>query len=68
MDIPQTREPNLSQKRFPLILTNINIKAIAEINLTTPKMPVKKSEEDTEVKPADIKITGASISRFSKCL
>jgi hypothetical protein len=61
IDIPQTKEPNLSQKRFPLIWTNKNMKAIAEINLTTPKIPVRNKDEETEVNPADIKITGASV-------
>jgi hypothetical protein len=64
MDIPQTKEPNLSQKRLPLSLTNRNMKAMAESNFTTPKIPVRNSDDDTEVKPADMKITGASISKI----
>jgi hypothetical protein len=38
--------------------------AVAEANLTTPKIPVRKRDEDTEVNPADMKITGASIPQF----
>jgi hypothetical protein len=34
--------------------------AIADKSLTTPNTPVKKRDEETEVKPADMKITGAS--------
>lgn len=57
---PQSDEPSRSQNLFPLILTKTNINAIAERSLTTPNTPVKKRDEETEVKPADMKITGAS--------
>ena len=55
------QEPSLSQKRFVFVLTKTNMNAMAETSFTTPKMPVKKREEETDVKPADMKITGASI-------
>jgi hypothetical protein len=38
---------------------------MAEANLITPKIPVRKSEDETEVNPADIKITGAS--KVARC-
>jgi len=38
----------------------MNMNAMAERSFTMPKMPVKKREEDTDVKPADMNITGAS--------
>ena len=57
---PQRDEPSRSQNLFPLILTKTNINAIAERSLTTPNTPVKKRDDETEVKPADMKITGAS--------
>jgi hypothetical protein len=38
--------------------------AAAETNLMTPKIPVRNRDEDTEVNPADMKITGASIPRL----
>lgn len=60
METPHTAEPSLSQKRLPFILTKMNMNAIAETSFTTPKMPVRKREEETDVKPADMKITGAS--------
>jgi len=34
---------------------------MAEMSLTRPKIPVSKREEETEVKPADMKTTGASV-------
>lgn len=34
--------------------------AMAERSLTTPNTPVKKRDDETEVKPADMNITGAS--------
>jgi len=61
MDSPQMAEPSFSQNRLPLIWTKTNIKDNADNSLTTPKMPVRNSEEDTEVNPADINIVGASI-------
>lgn len=61
MEIPQMAEPSLSQKRFPFILTKTNMNAMAETSFTMPKMPVRKREEDTDVKPADMNITGASV-------
>jgi hypothetical protein len=57
---PQSDEPSRSQNLFPLILTKTNINAIADRSLTTPNTPVKKRDEETEVNPADMKITGAS--------
>jgi hypothetical protein len=67
IEIPQADEPSRSQKRFPLMCTNININAIAERSLTTPKIPVRKRDDETEVNPADMKMTGASKigSKFS---
>jgi hypothetical protein len=61
MEMPQIAEPSLSQKRLVLVFTKMNMKAIAETSLTMPKMPVRKREEETDVKPADMKITGASV-------
>ena len=55
----------MSQNLLPLILTKTNMNAIADSNLTTPNTPVKKRLEETEVKPADMKITGASKSKVS---
>ena len=60
IQIPQSDEPSSSQNLFPRILTKTNMNAIAERSLTTPNTPVKKRDEETEVKPADMKITGAS--------
>jgi hypothetical protein len=60
MQTPQSEEPSRSQNLFPLILTKTNMNAIADRSLTTPNTPVKKRDEETEVKPADMKITGAS--------
>jgi len=37
------------------------MKTRAEMSLTTPNKPLRKSEEDTDVKPADMKMTGASV-------
>jgi len=53
-------DPSKSQNLFPFIFTNTNINAIAERSFTTPNTPVKKRDEETEVNPADMKITGAS--------
>ena len=60
MQTPQSDEPSRSQNLFPLILTKTNINARADRSLTTPNTPVKKRDEETEVNPADMKITGAS--------
>jgi hypothetical protein len=38
--------------------------AVAETTFTTPKIPVKNRDEDTDVNPADMKITGASLSKL----
>lgn len=57
---PQSTLPKSNQNLFPLTFTKTNMKAIAESNLTTPKTPVRKSEEETDLNPAEIKITGAS--------
>jgi len=59
MDMPQAVEPNFSQNRLPLMRTKRNMKDTEEATLMTPKMPVKKSEDETEVKPADMNIIGA---------
>jgi hypothetical protein len=40
------------------------MKAVAETTLTTPKTPVRNREDETEVNPADMKMTGASISQL----
>ena len=61
IETPQIVEPILSQNRFPLILTNTNMNVMAETNLTIPKTPVRKRDEESVVKPAEINITGASI-------
>jgi hypothetical protein len=44
------------------------MKEVAEMSLTTPKMPVKNSDEDTLVNPADMKITGASAVLLARSL
>lgn len=59
--MPHTRLPNLSQNLLPFIWTNTNMKDKADISLMAPKRPVKNSEDETEVKPADMKILGASM-------
>lgn len=58
---PHSADPSNSQNLFPFMRTKTNMNAIAENNLTKPKTPVKKSEAETVVKPADMKITGASV-------
>jgi len=58
MDTPHTVEPSISQKRLPLTWTHLNMKARDATTLTTPKMPVRNNDAETEVKPADMKITG----------
>lgn len=68
IETPQIVQPILSQNRFPLILTNTNMNVMAETNLTTPKIPVRKSDEESVVKPAEIKITGASICSLASFL
>jgi hypothetical protein len=60
MAMPQTRLPSLSQNLLPRRRTNRNMKDTAETSFTRPKIPVRKREEETDVKPADMKITGAS--------
>ena len=72
MDEPRTSietahrpEPNISQNRLPCIRIKTNMKAMADKSFTTPKIPVKKRDEDTDVNPADMKMTGASVTRFS---
>ena len=60
MDMPQIAEPILSQKRLPRRWTKTNMNDRADSSLMIPKMPVRKSEEDTEVNPEDMKIVGAS--------
>ena len=65
MDIPHTAEPHLSQKRLEKVLTKMNMNAIAERSFTIPKIPVRKREEETDAKPADMNITGASMSIIS---
>ena len=55
-------DPSLSQKRLPRKWTKKNMNDRAESNLTMPKMPVRKREEDTDVKPEDMKIVGASVT------
>ena len=56
---PQTPEPSFSQNRFPRSRTKMNMKERAERTLMMPKIPVRKREDETEVKPADMKMTGA---------
>lgn len=36
------------------------MKTTADRSLTTPNRPLRNSEDDTEVNPADMKMTGAS--------
>lgn len=60
MDTAQTPDPSLSQNRLSLLLMHRNMNARADASLTSPKMPVRNKEEDTEVKPADWKIMGES--------
>lgn len=52
--------PSFNQNRLPRMRTKTNINAVAETNLTRPKRPVKNNDDETDVKPADIKMTGAS--------
>ena len=65
MQIAQALEPRFSQNRFPLNLTQRNMNATAEKNLTKPKMPARRRDEETEVKPADWKMMGASEAEWS---
>ena len=58
---PQSADPINSQNRFPFILTKTNMNAKAESSLTTPKTPVKNRLDETDVNPADMNITGASV-------
>lgn len=53
-------EPSFNQNLFPFILTKTNMNAMAESSFTIPKIPVRKRDDETDVKPADMKITGAS--------
>lgn len=57
---PHSADPSRSQNLFPFMRTKTNMNAMAENNLTRPKTPVRNSEAETVVKPADINITGAS--------
>jgi hypothetical protein len=61
MQTPHIVDPSKSQNLFPFIRTKTNINATAEKSLTKPKIPVRNSEDETDLKPADIKITGASV-------
>lgn len=60
MATAQVPEPHFSQKRLPLMLTQTNINARADITFTSPKIPVRNRAEDTEVNPAERKIMGES--------
>lgn len=68
MDIAHSAEPSMSQNLFPLIRMKMNMKAIADKSFTTPKTPVKKRDEDTDVNPADMKMTGASVTSCQRIL
>ena len=57
---PQIMQPSRSQNRLPRYFTKINMNAIAVRTFTIPKIPVRKRDEETDVKPADTKIVGAS--------
>lgn len=61
IDMPQTKEPSFNQNRLPRILTKTNMNAVAETSFTRPNSPVRKRDDETDVNPADMKITGASV-------
>jgi hypothetical protein len=61
MDIPQIADPSLSQNLLLRRWTKMNMKDKAEANLTIPKIPVRKRDDETEVKPEDMKMVGASM-------
>ena len=58
IEAPHTLVPSINQKRLPLMKTNLKVKARAETSLTRPKIPARKRDAETEVKPEDMKITG----------
>lgn len=60
IEMPQMMQPSRSQKRLPRNLTKTNMNAVAVRTLTMPKMPVRKRDEETDVKPAETKMVGAS--------
>ena len=61
IEIAHTADPNFNQNLFPLIFTKINMKEIAENSFISPNIPVRNRLDDIELKPADMKMTGASV-------
>ncbi|CAL3970808.1 unnamed protein product [Diplocarpon coronariae] len=48
MDSPHRVEPSRSQRRLPLTRTNPNMNATADRSFTSPKMPVRRRDDETE--------------------